>query len=356
MKTEDVVDLYDEGYAAAYDSRFLLLPWARKSSEYELSVINKELGDEGSYLDVGCGTGWFLSQLPGRDRAGLDISPAMLERARSVNPDAELRQGNFLDDQPDWHDRWDLISCMWFAYCYVDTVDDVDRLIANMARWTSPTGGILLPVCDTKALGLDPHHLTDFPYKSVVGHFGGLMKYTSITWTWDEPGSGKFHGHLVSPHMEYLIESFSQHFREIRIQHYPTVYLDIGFDEPWVWERRAILAKNKRTQGDHDRSQVIDVPASDGTDGSLDGGPRSHTEATAKAYGHWLEGPAGDQSQPLQDAVPDPRAAPDTPTATASTLHSLPPSPPPPAGDSSRRSARKALLRGLRTVERWLED
>lgn len=364
MKTEDVVDLYDEGYAAAYDSRFLLLPWAQQSSEFELSVIKEELGDQGSYLDVGCGTGWFLSQFPGRDRAGLDISPAMIDKARSVNPDAELRQGNFLEDQPDWRDRWDLISCMWFAYCYVETVDDVGRLIANTARWATPTGGVLLPVCDTKALGLDPHHLTNFPYKSVVGHFGGLMKFTSITWTWDEPGSGKFHGHLVSPHIEHLIELFSEHFNEVQIRHYPRVYLDIGEQEPWVWDRSAILAKHKRAEGDRVRSRVVDVPAPGQRDQNPEGAPRTHTEESARAYGSWVTGPAGGQPPNEQPSVQAEAGA--TPPAEqplsapppAEQRPSAPPSAPDPGATAQQPrapSARKILLRGLRALERRLE-
>src|SRR5437763_8239050 len=95
--------------------------------------------------DVACAAGWFLSQFAGRNRAGLDISPAILARAGIASPDAELRQGDFLEDQPAWHDRLDLVSCVWFAYCYVQTVDDVERLIANMAGWTSPTGVVSLP-------------------------------------------------------------------------------------------------------------------------------------------------------------------------------------------------------------------
>ncbi len=350
MKIDETLEVYDEAYAASYDSRFLLLPWAQEVSEFELSVMREVLGEDGSFLDVGCGTGWFLSQFPGRDRAGLDISPAMLARARGRNPDAEFRQGDFKDDQPDWHDRWDLVSCMWFAYCYAETVDDIERLIANMARWTSPTGAVFLPVCDTKALGLDPYHLTNFPYKSVVGHFGGLMNFTSITWTWEEPGSGRYHRNLVSPHEEHLIAVFSRHFREVGIQHYPEVLLDIGDEKPWVWNRKAILAKHKRVNGDTAPSQVVVHRAP----GEADAG----TEIPCTPSSH---PPAIPQDDDIDAAASQNQSAstPVTPDHTGAQA---------PNGDRPlstgqrglRRQfallARKGLLRGLRTVDSWLED
>src|SRR2546430_11162356 len=33
--------------------------------------------------------------------------------------------------------RWDLVTCMWQAYTYVDTTHDVFRLVENLAAWTS---------------------------------------------------------------------------------------------------------------------------------------------------------------------------------------------------------------------------
>ncbi len=53
----------------------------------------------GAVLDIGTGPGWLLLKLreraPGLKLVGLDISPAMVERARkNLGPEIEVRQGN----------------------------------------------------------------------------------------------------------------------------------------------------------------------------------------------------------------------------------------------------------------------
>ncbi len=244
MRPPEVRELYDDAYAEAYDERFLQPTWGREASEFELEIIRERLGSDGSYLDVACGTGWFLSQFPGRTRAGLDLSAAMLERARRRNPDAELRQGDFRRDQDDWHGRWDVVTCMWFAYCYAETVPEVESLLSNMARWTSPRGAVLLPVCDTAALGLEP-----VPYKSGVVEFSGEMRITSLTWTWVDSHSGRTHHNLVAPHVDHLADCLGAHFHEVALVHYPPVVLGQAPDS-WTWERKALLATRKREPGD----------------------------------------------------------------------------------------------------------
>jgi hypothetical protein len=145
---------------------------------------------------------------------------------------------------------------MWFAYCYAESVEEVELLITNMARWTSPSGASFLPVCDTAALGLDA-----IPFKSRVGEFGGEMRITSLAWTWIDPASGKTHRNLIAPHEEHLVEAFSRHFRRVAIVRYPSVVLEPDSELPWIWQRKAILATEKRKSGDGSPSQVVDIPA-----------------------------------------------------------------------------------------------
>ncbi|MHC5820258.1 MAG: methyltransferase domain-containing protein [Nostoc sp.] len=44
------------------------------------------MGEGAKWLEVACGTGYFLSCFPEIERAGLDISPAMLKVAKQANP------------------------------------------------------------------------------------------------------------------------------------------------------------------------------------------------------------------------------------------------------------------------------
>jgi ubiquinone/menaquinone biosynthesis C-methylase UbiE len=127
MDRRQVLTTYDEQYARTYDERFILSEHYRSKNEFEVEVLTELLQDGGHWLDVACGTGYFLSRFPGVPRAGLDISPAMLARAREANPDALFfREGDFTEDVPEWHGQWDLVTCMWYAYGMVESLAEVD--------------------------------------------------------------------------------------------------------------------------------------------------------------------------------------------------------------------------------------
>jgi SAM-dependent methyltransferase len=70
---------------------------------FEVFVLNHDL--QGcSLLDVGCGTGEFFAHLQRRGIAcaytGLDLSPAMIRRARERFPGADFIEGNAVDALP----------------------------------------------------------------------------------------------------------------------------------------------------------------------------------------------------------------------------------------------------------------
>ena len=125
MKPEDITRLYDDAYAAAYDEKFLLSPPAKPDSDHELALLRGFLTPGVSWLDVACGTGYFLRHFPEIERAGIDLSPAMLRLAREANPEIPLIQCDFRDRNASAPGRWGLVSCMWYAYGLVDTVADV---------------------------------------------------------------------------------------------------------------------------------------------------------------------------------------------------------------------------------------
>src|SRR4051794_4580091 len=188
MDADRLRGLYDEAYATVYDERFLDHGWARHNADFELELLGQALDRNArratatSWLDVGCGTGWFLGRFTGVPRAGLDLSSAMLAVARDRNADAiELREGSFLDAHDDWLARWDLVTCMWFAYCYAGSLAAVERVMHNLIDWTAIGGGILLPVCGLEDIAggrSTPYEIPD------VGVFGGPLRITSFTWDW----------------------------------------------------------------------------------------------------------------------------------------------------------------------------
>jgi SAM-dependent methyltransferase len=92
-------------------------------------------------LDVGCGVGLVDRHLSSAlDLHGVDVSPAMVERAQAANPDVSYRVYDgrrlpFPDGELD----------VAFAICVLHHVDPPDRgaLLAEMARVTRP-GGLTL--------------------------------------------------------------------------------------------------------------------------------------------------------------------------------------------------------------------
>ncbi len=148
MDRDHVTQLYDDEYAASYEEKFLASSLHRSDSEHELDLIKQFLADGGTWLDVACGTGYFLRHFPQYERAGVDISPAMLRVAREANPGVPLLLHDFREPLTSWESRWDLVSCMWYAYGLVDTIDELQKVIHNLWSWTSMEGTCFIPLAD----------------------------------------------------------------------------------------------------------------------------------------------------------------------------------------------------------------
>jgi len=235
MNRRQALGIYDEEYAAAYDDKFSSKKY-RVGSDNEAEIVKKLLAPGRQWLDVGCGTGYLLGRFPGVPRAGLDLSPAMLNVARQANPDALFfRQGDFVDDVPEWKGRWGLVTSMWYAYCLVESLSEVERVVENLAHWTSDDGVCFVPLCDPALLG----HGVRLPYINPNPLHGGSVTITGVTWTWRED-SGTLHKNMIAPQLDYMVALFEQHFQVTEIIEYPSVHAD---REPL---RKAIVAKSKR--------------------------------------------------------------------------------------------------------------
>lgn len=242
MQRRAIQDLYDGRYAEAYDERFLSgEDWTKQGSDFELELIGELVARPGSrWLDVACGTGYYLGRFPDLERAGLDLSPGMLATAGRAAPTATLVEGSYLDDHPDWVDRWTLVSCMWAAYSYAGSLEAVEQLVANLARWTAPEGSAFLPVMDVADLSGG----IDIPYRNDdTWVFGGTLLVKAAIWDWHDEKLGKHHRDLIAPHTDHLVELFGRHFRQVEVVLYPP-YLP-GWDS-----RKAIVASGKRATGD----------------------------------------------------------------------------------------------------------
>jgi SAM-dependent methyltransferase len=133
-----------DAIANEYDRRFALYSY----DGVRRALLNF-LGDStlAAILEVGCGTGHWLSVLAGRARlvAGLDRSAAMLAVARRAAPEGHLVRG--LAEHLPWHELcFDRIACINALHHFSDR-----RLFfAEARRVLKPGGGLL-------SIGLDPH-------------------------------------------------------------------------------------------------------------------------------------------------------------------------------------------------------
>jgi SAM-dependent methyltransferase len=238
MDRRQVLDTYDDAYARTYEERYILSRGYRSKPEFEISILKRLLDDVGGpWLDVACGTGYFLSRFPGVPRAGLDLSPAMLTLARQANPDAlVLKEGDFTREVPEWERKWSVVSSLWYSYGLVESLSAVEAFARNLTSWTADGGACFLPVFEPANLG------RGIRIPSVLREAGdppGTIMITSVTWTWIEP-SGKRHDHMVAPTMDYMVSLFSEDFDEIDVVMYPPF-------KPWKRRRRrAIIARGKR--------------------------------------------------------------------------------------------------------------
>ena len=95
MREEDVRALYGGQYAKRFNQIWHDSEKWKAEAAHDYSTLSGLITEDTRWLDVGCGTGWMLSEFPDTVRAGVDISPDMLTEAREANPSALfLREGD----------------------------------------------------------------------------------------------------------------------------------------------------------------------------------------------------------------------------------------------------------------------
>jgi tetratricopeptide (TPR) repeat protein/4-hydroxybenzoate polyprenyltransferase/SAM-dependent methyltransferase len=221
MGKNDVTEIYNDDYAQSYNQKFILNNWFETDVQFEKEVISKllnEMGEGSTWLDVACGTGYFLSCFPHIKRAGIDISPGMLKQAKKANSNISIVQGDYRDKHPQWEGKWDLVSSMGWAYSYVKSLSELEILVENLANWTSDKGCCFFPFCDPNKLGSGEIKL---PYTSKnLDLNGGSARFEAVIWSWIEK-SGEQHLNMFAPQVEYMVNLFAKYFSQVEVIEYP---------------------------------------------------------------------------------------------------------------------------------------
>jgi SAM-dependent methyltransferase len=128
-----------EGFAPIYDD------WAADMTEDVEFYVGLAREAEGPIVELAAGTGRIsipVVQRTGRHVIGIDLSPAMLERARERARDAgveiDLREGDMRD--LDLEDATDLVICPYRALLHLPTWSDRRRVFERVARALRPGG------------------------------------------------------------------------------------------------------------------------------------------------------------------------------------------------------------------------
>ena len=139
---------------------------------------------DGDVLDIGVGGGRTTDLLAddARSYVGIDISPEMLDMARSRFPDRDLREGNAVDLRGLPDASYDLVM---FSFNGLDALDHGDRgaALAAMARVTRPEGRVLF-----SSLNLDGVSFDERPWRVAGGLLSRRVRY-HVAYAARHPGS-----------------------------------------------------------------------------------------------------------------------------------------------------------------------
>lgn len=199
-------ELYSDRYDELYRTLYIDHPMWRDKHELNLRIVRSLLRPGASWLDACCGQAWHFTQLPGVAKTGIDLSAAQLARARQGNPGATFLEGDVLDITLDA--RFDLVTCFWGAYSYLDDAARIAAFVRRAIAWTAPGGALYLEL-------ITPGTLAAFnatPFAAAAGCEVRLRSPDGAQWSYRDPGG--WHD-LTSPPAAFFEELLAPQFRSV---------------------------------------------------------------------------------------------------------------------------------------------
>jgi SAM-dependent methyltransferase len=130
----DIAEYYDELYVKPEQ-------YQREAARVSTLIETYKLSGGNTLLDLACGTGGHIPYW--RDNSivtGLDLSPAMLDRAIHKFPDVEFHLGNMVDFVLE--QSFDAIVCLYGSIGFVRTRENLNKTLLNFAEHLI-LGGVL---------------------------------------------------------------------------------------------------------------------------------------------------------------------------------------------------------------------
>ena len=141
FETKENNDIYDHFYSNIYDSLVL----NNHKNAYEISLIENNLSPNkySSFLDIGCGTGHHvaaLNQLKYK-AVGMDLSKAMVNKAKQNYPDSTYIQGDALKGVTFYPNEFTHILCLYFT---IYLFKNKKLFFQNCYTWLKPGGYLVI--------------------------------------------------------------------------------------------------------------------------------------------------------------------------------------------------------------------
>lgn len=166
-----------------YDARWASMAKKGLDVHGEADLVDSLLGDTGGtrVLDAGCGTGRVAIELARRGylTSGVDSDAAMLDAARSKNPELSWLQADLADLDADRFGTYDLIVMAGNVMIFLERGTE-ERVVGGLAALLAP-GGLLVSGFQVLA-----HRLSLHRYDELCASVG--LELDSRWSTWDRSG------------------------------------------------------------------------------------------------------------------------------------------------------------------------
>lgn len=131
-------EVYDDFYADIYDE-LVLDPKKNEFEIGEIMNITQMKPQKSRVLDIGSGRGHHVGYLQNNnyDVVGIDISPTMIQKAKSKYPNAKFEVGDVTKSMLYEPDTFTHIQCLYFTIYYID---NKRAFFENCYKWLKPGG------------------------------------------------------------------------------------------------------------------------------------------------------------------------------------------------------------------------